>query len=84
MSTLEKIESKVIDLIDVQQDIVGIIQKLREENRDLKEKMDVLEQEKEQMDQRLEKILMTIQEVGEFVAENSHHTTPATPETQYS
>ena len=67
INILEKIEHKVIDLIDVHQDIINIVKQLREENRDLKEKMHLLEQDKEQMDQRLEKILMTMQEVGEFV-----------------
>ncbi len=71
VNILEKIEQKVIDLIDVHQDILNIVKQLREENRDLREKNQILEQEKAQMDQRLEKILMTMQEVGEVVNESS-------------
>lgn len=70
INVLEKIEHKVIDLIDVHQDILNIVKKLREENRDLQEKIECLEQEKAQMDQRLEKILMTMQEVSEVVQED--------------
>ncbi len=73
VTILEKIENKVIDLIDVHQDILNIVKQLREENRDLQEKIQVLEQDKSQMDQRLEKILMTMQEVKDVVNENAAH-----------
>ena len=84
INVLEKIEHKVIDLIDVHQDILLIVKNLREENRDLKEKMQILQNEKDLMDQRLEKILTTMQEVGEYVNGQNESSANTSPERQYS
>ncbi len=67
MSVIDKIENKVIDLIDVHQDILSIVKQLREENRDLKDKIDNLEKERILLNERLEKLFLMMQEVGDMV-----------------
>jgi len=67
MSVIDKIENKVIDLIDVHQDILSIVKQLKEENRDLKEKLHLFEQERILLNERLEKLFLMMQEVGDMV-----------------
>ena len=73
MEILNKIENKIINLIDINEKLLQKIQHLSSIELELKKKNASLIEEKNEIHHRLEKLLLTINEVEDVIHSASRH-----------